>query len=351
MILGKTDEIIKAAITAQAAGAGAYGDSGLLAPEQADSFIDMIMDTSEFLRETSYEKRIAVKGTISLLGVSARNFRKKIENSNQISGNEVRPVIADVPYETVGITLGTEISNDWYRQNIERENFENHFMSLISQQIGLDTLDLALNGDTASTDPFENINDGWLKRLLAPTGIPAAQRIDGATLNGGNFTDTYFYELLKALPRKYFNQGGYKWICSHRTKVKVMEFLRARQTAAGDAALVGNLALNPLSIPFTNPTGFPDDLVIFGDPKQLMTVWTYNVGMRKTVEGKELVAKDNRFYAWFFDLDHIVRMPQSFTILTNVGDVAPVPSTDITSSQAVLFEKTNELLDEELDQV
>jgi len=324
MILGKTQDIIKQTITADSATLGTYGDTGLLGAEQADAFINMIMETSEFLRETSFEKRRAITGTISLLGVSPRNFRRKIEDSNQISGNEVQPIIADVPYACVGITLGTEISNDWYRQNIEQEGFENHFMRLISEQIGLDTLDLAFNGDTDSTDPFENINDGWLKHLLAPTGIPAAQRIDGAAINDGHFSDTYFFELFKALPRKYLRRGGHKWICSHVTQVKTMEYLRSRQTSAGDMALLGNLSLNPLSIPFTNPADFPDDIILFGNPRELMTVWTYNVGMRRTIEGKELVAKDNRFYAWFFDLDHIVRMPQSFTILTGVGDVGPL---------------------------
>ena len=323
MILGKTDDIIKAAITAGAAGTGNYdptgNSTGLMAPEQANAFIDMIMDTSDFLKEVDYEQRTSIEGTVPRLGVSRRNFRKKLENTNQISGNEVQPIIGDVAYKTVGVALGTEISNDWYRQNIERESFEEHFISKVSEQIGADTLDLALNGDESSADPFENINDGWLKILRSQ--VPLNQQINGASLNDGLFTDLYFYELLKALPRKYFNQGKHKWICSHRTRLKVMEFLRNRQTAAGDAALINGLQLNPLAIPFSNPTDFPDDLIIFGDPKLLKIIWTYNVGMRKTVEGKDLVSKDNRFYAWFFDIDFITLLPEAFAILTNVGDV------------------------------
>jgi hypothetical protein len=55
--------------------------------------------------------------------------------------------------------------------------------------------------------------------------------------------------------------------------------------------------------------------------------------MRKTTEGKELVSKDNRFYAWFFDLDFIIRMPEAFTLLKNVGEVVD-PSPIVTKSKA-----------------
>lgn len=336
MILGtgSIQDFMKNAVTANTGASGGFspnGDAtGLLSPEEVDGFSKMITDSNAFLQEVDIEMRSRVYGTIEELGTSRRLLRRKIEDTDNITGNEVKPIINKYGYRTVGMTLGTEISNDWYRQNRAKEDFEQQFMGIIAEQVGNDILDLGLNGDeslgaTTQDSDFLNINDGWLKLLLDK--IPPTQMIDGSTLNHGFFTDQYFYELKKKLPSKYFNQGNYRWICSHTTQIKVWEFLRSRQTAAGDAAIIGGATLNPLMIPFSTPTGFPDDVIIFGDPSRFKIVWTYDMGMRRTTEGKELVAKDNRFYAWFFDNDYVVVNPAAFTMLMNVGEVLdPTPS-------------------------
>lgn len=330
MIIGTStiQDFMKGAISTVNGANGSYDPNGnatgLLSPEEVEGFSKMVMDSNEFLKEVDIQLKSRVSGNIEELGVAKRLLRKKIEDTDNITGNEVKPIINKYGYRTVGMTLGTEISNDWYRQNRAKEDFEQQFMGIISEQVGNDILDLGLNGDEDIDDAeedsqFLNINDGWLKLLLDK--IPPSQLVDGKTLNNGFFTDQYFYELKKKLPTKYFKQGTYKWICSSNTQVKVLEYLRSRQTAAGDAAIVGGMTLNPLMIPFSTPTGFPDDIIIFGDPKRLKVVWTYDVGMRKTTEGKELVAKDNRFYAWFFDNDYVVVNPGAFTMLINVGEV------------------------------
>jgi HK97 family phage major capsid protein len=317
MTLSNTQIIEKAGVSTS----GSYGASGLLNAAQANKFIDMIMESSEFLKKIRREKRDRLNGTISKLGVGSRLLRGKEEGQDNITGNEVVPVIGEVPYNVVKMTLGTSMTEDWLQENIERENFEDHFMGKIAEQLQVDVLDLAFNGDTATPSShqdykFLKLNDGYIKQIKA-----AGHKVDGRTINGGNFGKKYFYALRRAVPKKY-RTPKFRWICSDDTYTDLSEYLSERPTALGDIAITKGQQLEILGTGFETVPNMPDDVILYADPNNLVMVFTRNIKHRKTTEGKEAVYEDKRFYATHLEADFVISEVNATAILINRGDLA-----------------------------
>ncbi|WP_129596024.1 P2 family phage major capsid protein [Anaerophilus nitritogenes] len=317
MTITNTEIIKKAGIHTQ----GNYGASGLLNPAQSEKFIDMIMDSSEFLKKLRYEKKDRISGTISKLGVGSRLLRGKAEGKDTISGNEVIPVIGDVPYQVEKMKLGTFMTEDWLEENIERENFEDHFMGKIASQIQVDLLDLAFNGDedTSSSDldyEFLKLNDGYIKQIKKKGHV-----VDGATINGGKFGKKYFYSLRRAVPKKYRNPK-FRWICSDDTYTDLSEYLSERPTALGDIAITKGERIEILGTGFETVPNMPDDVILYAEPENLVIVYTKDIKHRKTTEGKEAVYEDKRFYATHLGADFVITEIDATGILINRGPLA-----------------------------
>jgi hypothetical protein len=292
--------------------------NGMLNPEQSEKFMQMVFDDSSFLGQLRHEMRRSTKGTIEKLGVGRRLLRKKTEGEMPLEKDWVEPVLGAVPYSTVDIVLGAEISEKFIRENIEREGFEDTFMGMIAQQVKVDLLDLVFNGDTAATGDdaaFLTIVDGINKKLSNGSHI-----LDAATLAGGKFTDDIFTKALKILPTKYFNRANYRWIANTKTYLTWIEYLKRKETTAGDMAILNGQNFNPLGINWAEVPNFPDGKIILADPKNFTVVNTYDIKLRKTIEGKEAVMRDTRYYAIHLDVDPIILEKEAVVVIDKVPD-------------------------------
>lgn len=289
---------------------------GMLNPEQSEKFMKMVFDNSSFLGELKHEMRKSTRGTIEKLGIGRRLLRKKQEGDLIPEADYVEPILSAVPYSTVDMVLGAEVSEKFIRENIEKEGFEDVFMGMVADQVRLDLLDLYFAGDTAdiSADaPFLTIIDGLNKKLSTGSNI-----VDASTISAGVFTDDIFTQSLKALPTKYFNRNNYKWICSSNTYLTWIEYLKQKQTTAGDMAILSGDKFKPLGIDFAEVPNFPENKIILADPKNFTAVTTYDMKLRKTVEGKEAVMRDTRYYAIHLDSDIIVLEKEAVVVVDNV---------------------------------
>lgn len=291
---------------------------GMLNPEQSEKFMNMVFDDSSFLGKISHEMRQSTKGTIEKLGVGRRILRKKQEGESVGEDNYVEPVLSAVPYSTVDMVLGAEVTEKFIRENIEREGFEDKFMGMIASQVRIDLLDLYFSGDTDDVSgdaAFLTIMDGINKKLETGANI-----VDAATINAGNFSDDIFTRALRALPTKYFNRQKYRWIANSNTYLTWIEYLKQKQTTAGDMAILSGDKFNPLGIPWEEVPNFPDGKIILADPENLTAVTTYDLKLRKTTEGKAAVMKDTRFYAIHLDSDIIIKEKEAIVVVNNVPD-------------------------------
>lgn len=289
---------------------------GMLNPEQSKKFMQMVFDDSSFLGELRHEMRGSTKGTIEKLGVGRRMLRKKGEAEAPAEGDLIEPVLSSVPYSTTDIVVGAEISEKFIRENIEKEGFEEIFMGMIAQQVRVDLLDLGFNGDvayTGSDSAFLTIMNGFIKGLATGSHI-----LDASTLKGGNFTDDMFTGALKLLPTKYFNRANYKWIANTKTYITWLEYLKQKDTTAGDMAILNGQNFNPLGIGWKEAPNFPDGKIILADPKNLTIVNTYDIKIRKTTEGKSAVMNDMRYYAIHLDADAIIMEKDAIVVIDKV---------------------------------
>lgn len=296
--------------------------NGLLNPEQSKEFFRMAFDATPFSQLHRKEMRKAKQGELDKIAIGGRLLRKKVENTDD--GYRAGVNTSKVDYSTQAVRLPWEITEETLRENIEGQGFEGTVMTLMATQVGIDLEDLHFNGDTASTDPFLSINDGWVKQILNSN---ASHLVDHATLMQPDgttplgFGKKAIFALSQALPNKYKN-SNLRWIMSPTRREKWMEYLTERPTGAGDAALLGagDQVNRPLGYGIVTVPSLSDDKIILADPRNFIVVNTYETRIRKTTEGKSAVMEDKRFYVIHFDDDAIVQEMDAVAMLTNIPD-------------------------------
>lgn len=317
-LLRRLERVEKAAMTTSGMNAG------LLSPEQSKEFFRMAFDSTPFSQLHRKATRKAKQGELDKIAIGGRILRKKTENSDD--GYRAGVETSKIEYNTKPIRLPWEITEELLRENIEGEGYEDTVMELMSTQTGIDLEDLHWNGDIDSSDPFLNINDGWLKKIKKSKTSHIVDHVklvtgtgEAATANG--FGKGSIFALSSAMPNKYKN-GNLRWIMSPNRREKWIQYLTDRPTGAGDAALLGagDQVNKPMGYGIVTVPSLADDVIILADPKNFIAVNTYDTRVRKTTEGKSAVMEDKRFYVIHFDDDAVIQEMDAVAILTNIPD-------------------------------
>lgn len=286
--------------------------SGLLNAEQSRQFIQQTFDATALGPLVRHEMRTAKTGEIDKIGIAKRIIRSKTENADDGYRATVTP--SSLSYATTPVRVPWEITEETLRENIEGQNYESIVTNLMTAQVGVDSEDLYLNGDTATASSdadydFLKINDGWVKQIK----------------NGGHVTDMadktvgldMFYNAVASVPNKY-NNGKLRWIMSPHRAQEWELFLMNKIIDAG-GAVPDSVYSSPVSIPHIECPSLSDDIILLTDPKNLIVVNTYDMKIRKTTEGKEAIMQDKRFYVIHFDFDPIIEELDATAIITNIG--------------------------------
>lgn len=286
--------------------------SGLLNPEQSRTFIQQTFEATPLGSLIRHEMRTAKTGEIDKIGIASRILRKKTENTDD--GYRVNVNASQVDYSTTAVRLPWEITEETLRENIEGENFEATITNLMTTQLGVDCEDLYLNGDTEtdSTDAdydFLKINDGWIKQISNGGHVYDASSESSMSLD-------MFYKALAAIPNKY-NNGKLRWLMSPR-RAQEWELYLLNQVIGKGGAVPESIYTAPVKIPVVECPSMSDDTILLTDPKNLIVVNTYDVKIRKTVEGKEAIMQDKRFYVVHMDFDPIIEELDATAIITGL---------------------------------
>jgi hypothetical protein len=300
--------ITQAELLRKAAGPIATGDfiaaSGLLAAEQSSAFLDAVYEATPFSALHRKERRRSKTGTVAKVGIGGRLLRKKTAGVDDAT--LLKPTFADVPYTTVASRLDWEVEEEVFEENIEGEGLEDHLFRLVTGQMGRDLEDLHFNGDTADVSAdaaFLTQNQGWLALLAASA---TAHRVNGGAVNGGAIVKDHFFDALNAMPNKYKTQGGLKWIGSPTNFERYMETLSALTTPIADAVLINGNLDSILGIGIVRVPALNNTRVLLANPQNFIAVNTRDVRVRRTVEGREAIRTDKRFYAIFLNDDPII---------------------------------------------
>lgn len=202
-------------------GANPVGTGGLTYA-QADRFIDYMWDATVLGSLVTTRRMRAVEEEIDTIAVGARLVRGATEAVD--TGENVRPTFGKLSITTKKYRLDWELSSESLEDNIEGEALEDHIARLMATQMGNDLEDIAINGDTDSTEPGIGVDDGWRKRAFAGAHV---RDHGGAPLNREAFNTA-----LKAMPRKYMaKRAGLKFFVGSNA---IQDYLFSlQQTAEG----------------------------------------------------------------------------------------------------------------------
>lgn len=288
--------------------------SGLLNPEQARKFIQQTFDATNLSSLIRHEMRTAKTGEIDKIGIGRRIVRKKTENTDDNYRAGVKT--SQIEYSTTAVRLPWEITEETLRENIEGQNFEEIVTNLMTTQLGIDLEDLYLNGDEQTAQEHEDydflkINDGWIKQITNGGHVYNAQDVES-----GAMSLDLFYKALQTIPNKY-NNGKLRWLMSPR-RAQDWELFLLNKVIGQGGAVPDSIYTAPARIPAVECPAMSDDKIILTDPKNLIVVNTYDVKIRKTVEGREAIMQDKRFYVTHLDYDPIIEELDASAIITGL---------------------------------
>lgn len=290
--------------------------NGLLNPEQARKFLTQTFEATNLSPLVRHEMRTAQTGEIDKIGIGKRLLRKKTEGMDD--GYRAGVQTSKIEYAVTPVRLPWEITEETLRQNIEGQNLEAIITGYMTTQLGGDLEDIYLNGDTSisasdSDHDFLYINDGWIKQMNNGSHIYDATSDSAMSLD-------IFYKTLQKLPNKY-NNGKLRWLMSPRRAQEWELFLLNKVITQG-GAVPESVYNSPAKIPVVQCPSMSDDIILLTDPKNFIVVNSYNMQIRKTVEGKEAIMQDKRYYVIHLDFDPVIEELDACALIKNLPAIA-----------------------------
>ena len=265
-------------------------NGGILNPEQANMFIDMIHDEPTIIQQVRMERMNAPTKKINRIGFADRIMRAAPQgtppyfaddgtNSRYLAAADRSAVVtSQIELNSKEVMAEVHLTYETLEDNLERGSLEEHIMRLIAEQVSRDLEEWMLQADTASGDAYLALNDGLLKSATSHVVDLSAQvDIDGGALNTQLHPDTFTNAML-ALPQKYLrDRSRLRHFMTVADITKYRSRVARRQTGYGDTALVENNNISVHGIRVEEaalmPTGFglftfPQN-IIFGVQRQI----------------------------------------------------------------------------------
>jgi hypothetical protein len=261
-------------------------NGGLLLPEQANTFIDMVVEQPTILAQVRQQRMNGPQMKINRLGFDQRIMHAATQTGGQndngsndrwlAAAKRSKPLSSQIQLDTKEVIAEVRIPYEVMEDNIEQGNFEAHVMRQIAARAALDFEEFALFSDTASGDADLALQDGWLKRITSNV-------LDNASAGA---KDAMITAALLTIPQRYLrNLNAMRAYISIANKIKFQADRINRIGTLGDASAVANVDLysqgvkiDPVSTLAADGTGakgiftYPQNLV-FGIQRQ-MTVET-----------------------------------------------------------------------------
>ncbi len=203
-----SNELLEKVIQTSDIGTAPQG-GGLLNNAQTNRFIDYMFDETVLGKLVRTVKLRSNEDEIDKIHIGRRLVRKATEGVD--TGINQGVTFSKVSVTTVKLRLDWELTTESLEDNLEGEALEDHVARLMSAQMANDVEDIAINGDTASSDPALKSFDGWRKRLTNAAGTYGG----GAVVldnQGAPITRATFNRALKNMDRKYMQRNNLRFL-------------------------------------------------------------------------------------------------------------------------------------------
>jgi len=187
-ILAKANEVTTSVVGA--------ASGGLLNAEQANRFIDFVVDQSNLMRNSRVVRMRTPTMEIDKVSVGTRLMRKATEATDD--GSNAAVTFSKVSLSSVKLRLDWKFSTESLEDNIEGASLEDHLAQIMARQTANDLDDLLINGNTSSNNALLKALDGFVKLALAGATV-----VDEA---GNNISRSTYDRVLRNMPTKYLQK-------------------------------------------------------------------------------------------------------------------------------------------------
>lgn len=209
--------------------------------QQADRFIDLVVQQNVLLRNIRTRRVNHSKGSINKLDLGSIATEGAATTSTPTTRFPDERV---VNYDTVKFRCCFDITSDFDEDNIERTGARNTLVNMFTKRMSNDVELAAIEGDEAlpvgdgesDRNNLLGVNDGFLKILEAR--VPSSRVVDAA---GKNVSDALFYAMKRKINNRYRSlRNDYVYIVSPGVADKWHYDMSLRQTVLGDRMITAN---------------------------------------------------------------------------------------------------------------
>ena len=238
-------------------------NGGILNPEQADRFIQVLVDEPTILNVARTVTMAGPTMELNKIGFGSRIMRAAVENTRLAAADRVKPTTSKVSLATKEVIAEILLPYAVLEDNIEKGNLENTILTLIAKRAATDFEELVILGDQslAGTDPYLGLLDGVVKRITA-------HEVDALTTG---ISANTFNNALTALPKKYRrNKNLLKFLLGSDAEQDWRNKIAARQTILGDSTLVGSAPSTVHGVGILPAALMPDGVGILTNPQNII---------------------------------------------------------------------------------
>jgi hypothetical protein len=235
--------------------------NSVLNRQQADRFIDLLVDTSVLLKNIRSERKDHSKGEINKLDLGTIVTEGASTTSRATVSTPTEGVVS---YDMVKYRSAFDLRTDFEEENLEGTQIRDRVMGMFTKRMAIDIELAAIEGDdsltTGDAQTAENnllgVNDGFQKILEAE--VPAAQQIDAA---GAAPSKLLYYDMKRQIPARYrVAKPDYRWVMPSGPADKWKLDWSDRETTGGDSALSSGMAPGPWGTSMLEVPLMPEDL-------------------------------------------------------------------------------------------
>jgi len=245
---------------------GMFPDAIAFLPEEADRFLDYVIDQSYWKGAARIIKMAKLEKNIRAIGLASTSRVLRPPSGFSISDDLTK---TDVAEDTRTLSAAKSrgvvpIYDDDLEDGIEGDAFANHLMKLIATAVA-NELDAAFfmgakAADVADAVDIEDLWDGFYKRILADTWLTNTATILTADANTGEYAAAWndttklwefkFGSMIRQMPEKYRkNLTNLRFFCPSNVALDYVNVLASRGTILGDSAILGKAPLQYGTVP------------------------------------------------------------------------------------------------------
>lgn len=289
--------------------ANLISEGGYLQPAQAAKFMRILTKQSKLMGMSTVVPMKAPKQLVEKIRFTGRVLRAGVEAQALAEGDRVRPDMSKVELDAELFKAECRLTNEVLEDSIERGELRTTIMALLADAIARDMEEVALQGDTASADPFLAQFDGILKQATSHVVDAADTKI----------TKGLFRDMLRSLPSEFLrNKAEMRFLTSVDAEIDYRDALADRATVLGDKFLEGEDAVTYSGVPLIDLQLMPENIgtgthctdMLFLDPKNVQFgIWrNIRIETDKLIrEGVLLIVATLRFDVKYAHEDAVVK--------------------------------------------